>query len=44
MFLRVFILAAFIMTAGVMRVLYGMLLEDDSARKKEAKRPRSESL
>lgn len=32
------ILAAFIFTAGVMRVLYGMLLEDDSARKKAAKR------
>ena len=37
------ILAAFIMTAGVMRVLYGMLLEDDSARKKEAKRLNKES-
>lgn len=37
------ILAAFIMTAGVMRILYGMLLEDDSARKKEAKRLKKES-
>ena len=32
------ILAAFIFTIGVMRMLYGMLLEDDSARKKAAKR------
>jgi zinc-ribbon domain len=37
------ILAAFIMTAGIMRVLYGILLEDDSARKKEAKRLNRES-
>jgi len=27
-----------IITAGVMRMLYGMLLEDDSARKKAARR------
>ena len=32
------ILAAFILTIGVMRMLYGMLLEDDSARKKAARR------
>ena len=30
--------AALIITAGVMRMLYGMLLEDDSARKKAARR------
>src|SRR2546423_8465367 len=29
--------AALIITAGVMRMLYGMLLEDDSARKKAAR-------
>ena len=37
------ILAAFIFTFGVMRILYGMLLEDDSARKKAAKRLKKES-
>ena len=37
------ILAAFLFTAGVMRILYGLLLEDDSARKKEAKRQRKEA-
>jgi hypothetical protein len=37
------ILAAFIFTAGVMRILYGLLLEDDSARKKRERRLRKES-
>lgn len=35
--------AALIITVGIMRILYGMLLEDDSARKKEAKRQRKEA-
>lgn len=35
--------AAFILTIGVMRILYGLLLEDDSARKKQEKRLKKES-
>ena len=42
-FFPLLMLAAFIFTVGVMRMLYGMLLEDDSARKKEAKRQRKEA-
>lgn len=37
------VLAAFIMTVGIMRILYGLLLEDDSARKKREKRLKKES-
>jgi hypothetical protein len=36
-FFPLLIISAFLMTGGVMRVLYGLLLEDDSARRKAAK-------
>jgi hypothetical protein len=35
--------AALIITVGIMRILYGLLLEDDSARKKREKRLKKES-
>jgi hypothetical protein len=35
--------AAFTLTVGVMRILYGLLLEDDSARKKRERRLKKES-
>jgi hypothetical protein len=36
------IVAAFLVTGGVMRMLYGMLLEDDSTRRKAAKKGKKE--
>ena len=42
-FFILFFPAAVILTVGVMRILYGLLLEDDSARKKQEMRLRKES-